>query len=117
VLIGVFTLAHLWTHATAPYDKPAAWKGSVLSWCPDQRASEHQDEHDDEHHDHQVHSEEFVLPAAWWAPVVQQPVTLVAVMAPRTPARAFPTSPTGRSPPRDHRGRAALTHTLEVYRS
>ncbi|MCW2879766.1 MAG: hypothetical protein JWQ95_3866 [Sphaerisporangium sp.] len=120
VLIGMFTLAHLWAHATSPYDQPRPWGISILSPCSHQTAYQHHDDHDDDHdghHDEHVHSKQFILPAAWCAPVAHQPMTLVAVADPQTLPRVFPTRPTGRSPPRDHRGRAALTHTLEVYRS
>jgi hypothetical protein len=124
VLIGVFTVAHLWTHATSPYDHSRPWGIPVLSPCSHQHHHDHDHDeahHDgdgqDGHHDGHVHCEQVILPVAWCAPVVHQPVMLVAVADPQTPLRVLATTPMGRSPPCGHRGRAALTHTLEVYRS
>ncbi|GII67456.1 hypothetical protein Skr01_75410 [Sphaerisporangium krabiense] len=108
VLVGVITVAHLWTHVTAPHQHGLQLGAPVVDSCPDNPP------HD--HHDESAHPEVF-LPPAWGCAVpAQAPAVLVVPAVTPAPVSAAPRERPGRAPPRCHRERAALTHTLEICR-
>lgn len=105
VLLGLLTVAHLWSHAIQIPDHVGA---DMLM-----AASHSEPEHDD--HGEEAHSHLFVTSVVSGAPHRQSQWAAVAVQ-PRDAERDLAPVPTGRGPPRDHRGRATLTRTLEVCR-
>ncbi|MFS1302521.1 hypothetical protein [Streptosporangium longisporum] len=109
-MIAIFTLAHLWAHATAPHEDHHAPHASAQVWACCAPCSH-------EHHDQVAHPDAFVVPVA----AAGAPVRSTAVLARLTGAVSAPPPPgvrgrSARAPPRGHRARAVRTHTLEVYR-
>ncbi|MGP3932138.1 hypothetical protein [Nonomuraea sp. KM88] len=108
VLLGLLSVAHLWSHAVQAPDHPHTF----VTASGDSGHHEHENEED---HGEQEHSHLFVAPvvntcadglAAWPGSAV-----LPAVSGHGRTVTAL-----GRAPPGDYRGRAALTQTLEVCR-
>ncbi|MEU9885903.1 hypothetical protein [Sphaerisporangium sp. NPDC051011] len=108
VLVGVVTVAHLWTHATAPHHRPFEVGALVVDSCPDRPA------HD--HHDQSAHPEAFTVPGWDCTITAQPPMTPVVPSLYSVPVSVAPPDSPSRAPPRCHRGRATLTHTLEIRR-
>ncbi|RCG33214.1 hypothetical protein DQ384_01915 [Sphaerisporangium album] len=108
MLVGIVTLAHLWAHATAPHHRPAPPGVLVVDSCADHPAHDHRDR--------SAHPEAFMLPGWDCAVSVQTPLALVPPSAAGEPVRVTPPGTSSRAPPRDHRGRAVSTHTLEICR-
>ncbi|MBF8187490.1 hypothetical protein ITP53_17460 [Nonomuraea sp. K274] len=75
--------------------------------------SQHEHDHDD--HGEQAHSHPFVASDLSDAQMGQGEWPAVVIL-PRDAERDLAPVPMGRAPPRNHRGRAALTQTLEVCR-
>jgi hypothetical protein len=108
VLIGTLTVAHLWAHATAPYHAHTFPSASSVMSCPYPCPSEH--------HDEMAHSASFTLPVPA-CPPIRQAVEMDQLAGDVTPPPlSCVRRPSARAPPRGHRARAVLTHTLEVYR-
>lgn len=107
VVVGMLTLAHMWSHAVQVADHVAA----------DTLVAANHSDHDYDHDDQgeQAHSHPFVATASTAAPTGQSLWTAVTVLPADADRDAVPL-PMGRAPPGDHRGRAALTRTLEVCR-
>ncbi|WP_214411567.1 hypothetical protein [Sphaerisporangium fuscum] len=108
VLVGLVTVAHLWTHATTPRHHPVQLGVLMVDSCPDHPV------HD--HHDGSFHPDAFMLPVWDCATTAQAPITSVVSDTPSEPASATGPASLTRAPPHDHRGRAVLTHTLEICR-
>ncbi|MFG1708052.1 hypothetical protein ACFLIM_33070 [Nonomuraea sp. M3C6] len=105
IVLGLLTIAHMWSHAVQVSDHVAA--DTLMA------ASHSGPDHDG--HGEQTHSHPFTTSSLTAAPTGQGEWTAVTVL----PADAEPDLaplPMGRAPPGDHRGRAALTQTLEVRR-
>jgi hypothetical protein len=105
VLLGLLTIAHLWSHAVQVADHVAS--DTLLA------ASHTEPDHDD--HGEQAHSHPFVTTTLSSTPSGQGEWAAMAIL-PRDAERDLAPIPMGRAPPGDHRGRAALTQTLEVCR-
>jgi hypothetical protein len=108
-LIGILTVAHLWAHATAPYDQHTPSAYQVASPSFPHPAQQHA-------HGRVAHADLFSLPAPASRPVRQ--AALIAwspcvLVVPPVPAVRMASA---RAPPCGHRARAVRTHTLEVYR-
>ncbi len=108
VLVAAVTLAHLWTHATAPHHRPVPLGALVVDSCTDHPA------HD--HNDRSAHPEAFMLPGWDCGVTAQAPIALVVSGMAAEPGCVTPPGTSSRAPPRDHRGRAVSTHTLEICR-
>ncbi|MFB4280250.1 MULTISPECIES: hypothetical protein [unclassified Nonomuraea] len=108
-VLGLLTLAHMWSHAVQVADHVTA--DALMA------ASHPGHDHDHDHDDHgeQAHSHPFVATATNADPPGQSNGTAVAVLPADAERDAVPL-PMGRAPPGGHRGRAALTRTLEVCR-
>jgi hypothetical protein len=106
VLLGLVSVAHLWSHAVhAPYH-------------PHTHVTVSHDGHEHENHDdhgEEAHSHLFVTPTASTVPIGPVEWAVVLVL-PAAPGPGQAPAAMGRSPPGDYRGRAALTQTLEVCR-
>jgi hypothetical protein len=108
VLFGVVTVAHLWTHATAPPGHAFQLGALVAGSCPEYPA------HD--HHDESAHPAVFMLPGWDFGITAQGVTTPITFGVVDEPAVVAPPKASSRAPPADHRGRAVLTHTLERCR-
>jgi hypothetical protein len=107
VLLGIVTVAHLWTHACAPYD------GSNRLSAPTMESGFGEPERG--HHDETAHPKAFTIPTG--EGVLPAPSTFESDLALLPlPTSTQLTSRPGRDPPRGYRARAVLTRTLEICR-
>lgn len=103
VLLALLTVAHLSTH-TPHHDVSPAPPVACLHELPDH--------HEDEH----AHTHASMTPSPTCAPSGHIPLIVAATAWPAETPAVPVAGWSSRSPPRNHRGRAAKLHTLEVCR-